>query len=82
VLITDEGIVSELARLVRLRAITPAQARAREAATNSEDSVEQLQTLFGPKSSARLANALDPAEYRRKKLVAIKAGIIPQGVRR
>lgn len=69
---------TQLQRLVRLKVITPAEARAREAAT---DSLQQLQSLFGPKSSAKLANDLalqNPAEFRRLKNLAIKAGVIPQ----
>lgn len=69
---------TQLQRLVRLKVITPAEARAREAAV---DSLERLQSLFGPKSSPKLANELgqrDPGEYRRLRALAEKVGIIPQ----
>ena len=69
---------TQLQRLVRLKVLTPAEARAREAAT---DSLEKLQSLFGSKSSAKLANELalrEPTEFRRLKHLAIKAGILPQ----
>src|SRR5438105_168045 len=67
---------SELQQLVRLRIIHPAEARRREAAT---DQLEKLQSLFGQKSSAKLANALalsDPAEYKRLRIKAVQAGLI------